>query len=324
MKTTNIPWVDKYRPTKLTQIIQQTEIINILLNMVKLKNIPHMLFYGPPGTGKTSTIYALATELFGDKIYDRILELNASDERGIGVVRNKITKFAKSSIGSSKDLIPPIKLIIMDEADAMTREAQSALRKLMETAINTRFCFICNYKSQIIEPIESRCACFRFKLIDDATMSNKLKFISIKEQINLNNDVSELISKLADGDARKAIMILQNLKYIYNGELLTVNDVKKVTGYFDDIDLNIEEFGNFSISKISKIVNKILNDGHPVIFILEHVKNSILFSKLPDNKKSKILIYLANIEVLLIEKGNENIQLLALFTFIHNILIDYK
>jgi replication factor C subunit 2/4 len=320
MKVTNIPWVDKYRPSKLSQIIQQNEIIRVLQNMVKVKNVPHLLFYGPPGTGKTSTIYALALELFGVKMDERILELNASDERGISVVRNKITKFAKSSVGGSAELYPPIKIIIMDEADAMTHEAQSALRKLMEITPNTRFCFICNYKSQIIEPIESRCACFRFRSIGKKVLRDKINMIAVKEKLNLGNNVAKLISKLSEGDARRAIMILHNLKYIYDNIELTVDDVKKVTGYFDKLNFKITDLSKCSINQIEELVSNLINDGHPLNYILEHIKDLVLESKIKEEKKATILLYLANIEVLLIKKGNEYIQLLALITYIKMVI----
>lgn len=319
MKITNIPWVDKYRPTKLDDIIQQDETVKILKNMIIQGNVPHLLFYGPPGTGKTSSIYAFAYELFKDKVYDRILELNASDERGISIVRNKITKFAKSTVGGSNKILP-IKIIILDEADAMTHEAQSALRKLMEVMTNTRFCFICNYKSQIIEPIESRCVCFRFKSISDNILSDKLINIANRENIKINKDVANTICKIAEGDARRGIMILHNMKYIYNGCELTVEDVKKITGYIDNLDINFNKFRDYSVVEINKIVEELINNGYPLNYLLDNIKEKIIELKIAENKKADILLYLANIDVLLIEKGNEYIQLLALLVYIKRVI----
>ena len=156
-------WVEKYRPESLDQITTQYNIIQSLKNGIKTKNIPHLIFYGGPGCGKTSTILALAKELFGKKNYlNRIIELNASDERGINVVREKIKMYAKQAI-NYKDDMPPWKIIILDEADTMTSDSQFALRRIIEENSKiTRFCFICNYHNKIIDPIISRCSIFFF------------------------------------------------------------------------------------------------------------------------------------------------------------------
>jgi replication factor C subunit 2/4 len=166
------PWVEKYRPTTVSEISYQTEVVSALTTSVETGKIPHLLFYGPPGTGKTSTILALAKQIFGPKFYrTRILELNASDERGIQMVREKVKKFAQKKISKATDPAypcPPLQLIILDEADSMTVDAQSALRRTIEVhSRQTRFCIICNYVSKIIEPLASRCVKFRFAPISD-------------------------------------------------------------------------------------------------------------------------------------------------------------
>ena len=156
------------RPSKIDEISHQTEVVSALNQSVKSGQVPHLLMYGPPGTGKTSTILAMARELFGKEFYKkRILELNASDERGIQVVREKIKKFAQRKISKNPDLnCPPIQIIILDEADSMTVDAQAALRRIIEAySTNTRFCIICNYISKIIDPLASRCVKFRFSPI---------------------------------------------------------------------------------------------------------------------------------------------------------------
>lgn len=213
-----IPWVEKYRPKKLDDIIQQDKVVNVLKKTIETGDMTHMLFYGPSGTGKTSTILATAMQLFGpDKIGERVIELNASDDRGIGAVRNSIISFSKVAIGSAdpKYPSPPFKIVILDEADAMTPEAQAALRKVMETMSKiTRFCFVCNYSNQIIEPISSRCMKFRFKPVSNDSIIERLNHISTKENIKIGQKCIDTIANISEGDVRRAIMTLQNLKYL--------------------------------------------------------------------------------------------------------------
>lgn len=178
-------WVDKYRPKKISQIIGHTEVKEVLAKTIEEGNLQHLLFYGPSGTGKTSTVLALVNELYGpEKVKSKVLELNASDENGINVVRDKIIMFAKFVVGTSDDRYPSpsFKIIILDEADAMTSEAQTALKKVMETTCDiTRFVFICNYENRIIDPIKSRCASFKFSPIPEELILKKLRSIANNE-----------------------------------------------------------------------------------------------------------------------------------------------
>ncbi len=180
--------------------------------------LPHMLFYGPPGTGKTSTILALAKELYGPEMFrTRVLELNASDERGISIVREKVKDFARMQLSNPpphyKDRYPcpPYKIIILDEADSMTQDAQSALRRTMETYSKiTRFCLICNYVTRIIDPLASRCSKFRFKMLDQGNAKKRLEDIAEKESIKLEDGAVDKLIKCSEGDLRKAITFLQS------------------------------------------------------------------------------------------------------------------
>ena len=177
-----------------------------------------MLFYGPPGTGKTSTILALAKELYGPEMFrTRVLELNASDERGISIVREKVKDFARMQLSNPppryKDRYPcpPYKIIILDEADSMTQDAQSALRRTMETYSKiTRFCLICNYVTRIIDPLASRCSKFRFKPLDQGNAKKRLEDIAENENVKLEAGAVDTLIKCSEGDLRKAITFLQS------------------------------------------------------------------------------------------------------------------
>jgi len=317
-----IPWVDKYRPKKLNEIVYQDEVIKILKQTVKDGNLPHLLFHGPPGTGKTSTILAIAYELFGPiKFKERVIELNASDERGIGVVRGKIATFAQTAIGTADPNYPcpGYKIIILDEADAMTTEAQAALRKTIENNSSiTRFCFICNYINQIIEPINSRCAKFRFKPLSEECMFEKLKKIIISEKLEVDNKTILAITNISEGDLRKGIMLLQNLKYINNNNIIKEDDVYAISGRISDSMLNrvinICINKNTGIPNILELTHEIKSYSYPIQNILNQISDRIIHhNNLTDKMKSQICIILAKSEKMLIDGADEFIQLLNIF-----------
>lgn len=189
LKPKYVPWIEKYRPSKIEDVSHQVEVVNALRQSVKSGQVPHLLLYGPPGTGKTSTVLALAKDLFGaDFFRKRTLELNASDERGIAVVREKIKKFAQRKIARHPDGrdIPQLQFVILDEADSMTIDAQAALRRIIEAyAKTTRFCIICNYISKIIDPLASRCVKFRFTPIGAAAQKERLLKICEAESVQV-------------------------------------------------------------------------------------------------------------------------------------------
>ncbi|KAL8950750.1 MAG: hypothetical protein Q9222_003224, partial [Ikaeria aurantiellina] len=212
------PWVEKYRPKNLKDIAAQDHTITVLQRTLQASNLPHMLFYGPPGTGKTSTILALAKELYGPEMFkSRVLELNASDERGISIVREKVKDFARMQLSNppihykDKYPCPPYKIVILDEADSMTQDAQSALRRTMETYSKiTRFCLICNYVTRIIDPLASRCSKFRFKSLDQGNAKKRLEEIANMENVKLESGVIDALIECSEGDLRKAITFLQS------------------------------------------------------------------------------------------------------------------
>jgi replication factor C subunit 2/4 len=327
-----VPWVDKYRPKKLDDIVQQEEIKTILKKSLICKNLPHLLLYGPPGTGKTSIILACCYELFGPKIFsDRVIELNASDERGINIVRTKITDFARKSL-CNPDInypSPDFKIIILDEADAMTNEAQSALRKVIEEfSSTTRFCFICNYINQIIDPIISRCMKFRFKPILEKNIITKLEEICLKENFNIENKILKKIYYISKGDVRKSIMILQNLKYIYDFQdsKISVQDIYNMTGYVSKklikkIYMKCTD-PSCNLINIMKYVDYLKLKGYPVNSILFTLNEIVLEDmELSDGDKSKIFYNMSITEKKLNDGSDEFIQLLNVFTYISNIIL---
>lgn len=208
-----------------------------------------MLFYGPPGTGKTSTILALAKELYGPEMFrSRVLELNASDERGISIVREKVKDFARMQLSNppphykDKYPCPPYKIIILDEADSMTQDAQSALRRTMETYSKiTRFCLICNYVTRIIDPLASRCSKFRFKMLDQGNAKKRLEEIAENENMRLDNGAVDTLIRCSEGDLRKAITFLQSASRLVGAVKLPVS---KLNGHSKKKRLDDEEDGD--------------------------------------------------------------------------------
>lgn len=217
------------RPKTLADVTSQTHTTTLLQRTLRAKNLPHLLFYGPPGTGKTSTVLALSKQLFGPDLFrSRVLELNASDERGISIVRSKIKDFARQQLSAppagpaGKAYLemypcPPFKIIILDEADSMTQDAQSALRRTMETYSKiTRFCLVCNFVTRIIDPLASRCSKFRFKSLDSGDAVARLENIAHAEGVKLDEGVSQALAQSAEGDLRKAITFLQSAARLVN------------------------------------------------------------------------------------------------------------
>ena len=307
-------WVEKYRPLNLDEITAQTEVIQSLKKVLQTKNLPHLIFFGPSGCGKTSTILALSKELFGEKLYyDRVIELNASDERGINVIRDKIKKYAKKAINPNENA-PPWKIIILDEADNMTSDSQFALRRIMEEYSKlTRFCIICNYHNKIIDPINSRCALFRFKPIKEKEIFDKLKDISEKENLVITDDFLNEIIKYSRGDLRKAINFLQKCQNQY-GNILKQEILNEISGIIPIDKFN--ELIDAIIYKDSKIIDKVImdlvNEGYSlvnqIIFFDNYIKNSDNAS----NIKSLLSLKLTEIDNNLLKGGDEYIEFMRL------------
>lgn len=322
-----VPWIEKYRPRKLSQVIHQNQVIGMLANVLETGNLPHLLLYGQAGTGKTSTILAIGLELFGPKKFkERVIELNASDERGINIVRNKIVNIAKSSVSTNntKYKCPPFKIIVLDEADAMTTEAQSALRKVMEDNSSiTRFCFICNYINKIIPPIASRCVKFRFKPINNECMESKLTYIASQENMSITQDAIRVIMENSNGDMRKGIMFLQNLHYlnkpVVKNDVYTIINIIPVERLIGTVEICMDK--NTSVKKINSLVKNIIKEKYPLDNLLTQLNEVIVYhSNIPDPIKGKICMLLSEVDKNLITGANEYLQLLMVFTCIKKFL----
>jgi len=315
-------WVEKYRPNSLDQITTQDNIIESLRNGIKTKNIPHLVFYGGPGCGKTSTILALSKELFGQKNYSkRIIELNASDERGINVVRDKIKMYAKQAV-KNDDNIPPWKIIILDEADTMTSDSQFALRRIIEEYSKvTRFCFICNYHNKIIDPIISRCSIFCFKPISDQDICNKLKNICEIENFKCSDILLNKIIKISRGDLRKAINLLQKCYNLHN-EKDTDEILEEVSGIIPQEQFNtlINNINQKNFDAINKNIENITLNGYSLVNQIILFHDYIINADLSNEQKSKIIIKLTDVDQNLIKGCDEFIQFIRLVYYIVNII----
>ncbi len=303
-------WVEKYRPRTLSDIINQKEIVERLRGFVRAKNVPHCIFAGPPGTGKTTAALCLAHDLYGVGYRDRLMELNASDERGINVVRETVKTFARvRALGEI-----PFKILILDEADNMTADAQQALRRTMERFTETcRFILIANYSGKIIEPIQSRCAPFRFTYLNRADHDRCLRTIAEKEGIKLLEDGLEAIYNVTQGDLRRAINTLQASASI--GKVVNAEVVYSVLGRANPRDvlamMTTALKGDF-VGARDMLRNLMLRYGASATDIIRQIHIELFRSKLPEHWKVKLAEAIGEIDFRLVQGANEEVQLSAL------------
>jgi len=307
-ENTNLPWVEKYRPNALQELISHEDIISTIRTFIKQDKLPHLLFYGPPGTGKTSTILACAKELYSPQEFgSMVLELNASDDRGIGIVRGQIMNFASTRTFISKGH----KLIILDEADAMTNDAQNALRRIIEKYTeNVRFCMIGNYLSKIIPALQSRCTRFRFGPLNFDQIMPRLEHVAEQEAVPITEDGKKALIRLAKGDMRKVINILQSCSMAF--EVVNEDNVYTCVGHPLTSDItNIvtwslnEDFTTAytNIDKLRTMKGLSLQD------ILTEVHLYIHRIDLPADVRIRLLIKLSELEQRLLAGTSERIQL---------------
>ncbi|XP_057301800.1 replication factor C subunit 4-like isoform X2 [Hydractinia symbiolongicarpus] len=320
----NLPWVEKYRPRTVQDVAHQDEVVAVLQNTVKGSDFPNLLFYGPPGTGKTSTILAVCRQLFGHDLYrSRVLELNASDERGIQVVRDKVKNFATQAVSGQKQdgtPCPPFKIVILDEADSMTTHAQAALRRTMEKQTKTtRFCLICNYVSRIIEPITSRLAKFRFKPLAIETIRGRLQMITKAEAVDIEEKAVEEVIKASEGDMRKAITYLQSAHRLKLAETITTSDIIEMAGVIPEDVLKslIETCYSGSFDKLDDEVKGMINEGYSASQAVNQLHDKlVILESISDNQKSVILEKFAVVDKCLCDGADEYLQIMAVCTVI--------
>ena len=305
-----VPLIEKYRPSRLEDLKNQDDIKNILKDMVKNRNIPHMIFYGGAGTGKTSTAIAICKQLYKSTYNDNVLELNASDERGIRVVREKIKTFAQKSADDD------FKIIILDEADAMTTDSQFALRRIIEKySINTRFVLICNYINKIISPLLSRCSVFRFKTMEYSNITNILNDIMEKENITIDK---KLLNRLIKNDLRKSINNLQKLIFLNRKNIK--NNKIDIKYFDDDISIDINEIiYNENLNTI-EYTNHLINEGYSFEELYILLKKEILYNTdISDEDKSKIFMELCRSYDKIINGSSELININHIINIINKI-----
>jgi len=303
-------WAEKYRPKTLDEVINQKEIVERLKKFVAERNIPHMLFAGPPGTGKTTVAHALAHDLYGENYRQYMLELNASDERKIEVIRTKVKEFARSKVVGEVGF----KIVLLDEADNMTSDAQQALRRLMELySANTRFILTANYPSKIIEPIQSRCAVFRFTALKKEDVVPRLQYICQNENLKCRERALEVIYELSEGDMRRAINILQSAAAL--GEV-TEEVVYKVVGLAHPREIRemiqLALAGNFLEAR-KKLRDLMITYGLSGLDVIKQVHREIFSSdlKIPEDLRVMIADYAGEIQFRLVEGADDEIQLNA-------------
>ena len=303
-------WTEKYRPGKFEEMVGQQEIIKRVKSLVQALNIPHLLFAGPAGIGKSTLALIVVKSLFGGAWRENYLELNASDERGIDVIRQKVKEFARTKALENV----PFKVIFLDEADALTKEAQQALRRTMENFTSTcRFILSCNYSSSIIDPIQSRCVVFRFKLLEKKDMVEVMKRIAQKENLKLTDDAFEVLYEASEGDCRKAINFLQataSISLDINAEMINIiASTTKPSGIKIVLDYALS--GDF-INARDKLLDAMLKESVSGRDMIKAIQKEIWNLQIEPEIKVRLTEKTGEVEFRMTEGSDEFVQLQAL------------
>lgn len=307
-------WTEKYRPSTFDEIKGQTEIVEKIKAFVKSGNMPHLMFSGPAGVGKTTLSLVIAKQLFGENWRQNTLELNASDERGIDVIRVKVKDFARTkAIGDV-----PFKLIYLDESDALTKEAQQALRRTMENYTRTcRFVLSCNYSSKIIDPIQSRCAVFRFKPLSEEEIYTVVDKIVVQEKLAVSSEAKKALFEVCHGDCRRLENIMQScavIKSSVDAELVySMASVAKPKEVNDVLSIAVR--GNFVESR-KKLLDLMLQYGLSGIDVIKQIQQEIWNLTLDDRKKVQLIDKCGEVEFRMVEGSDEYLQLESFLAFV--------
>jgi replication factor C small subunit len=313
LKTRTFPmidvWTEKHRPDTLSEVVGQENIVDRLEAFVENDEVPHMLFAGPAGTGKTTSAIALAKDLYGEDSWkDNFMETNASDERGIDVVREKIKNFART-----KSMGADYKIIFLDEADALTSDAQQALRRTMEQfSENCRFILSCNYSSKIIDPIQSRCAVFRFNRLEEDDVKSYIERLGKKEDFKISEEAVEAVLRVAEGDLRRVTNILQTASI--NNDEIEEDDIYGIAASLrpDEIReiLNDSLDGNFMDAR-DTLADLMINRGLDGQDVIDSVHREIFDLDISERAKLEIIENLGEFEFRISEGGSADIQIEA-------------
>ncbi len=307
-------WTEKYRPNNFSEIKGQKEIVRRIKAFVEQKNMPHLLFSGPAGTGKTTLALVVARQLFGESWRNNFLELNASDERGIDVIRNKVKDFARTrAIGDV-----PFKVIYLDECDALTKEAQQALRRTMENYTQTtRFILACNYSSKIIDPIQSRCAVFRFKLLAKADTLLIIDNIAKHESLKIDEKAKEALYQISEGDCRRLANILQSTsavdKHITEDLIYSLASAARPKEINEVLSLAVQ---NKFIEARKKLLDVMLNYGLSGIDVLKQIQKEIINLDIDNRSKMELISRCGDTEFRMTEGSDEYLQLEAFLSIV--------
>ena len=303
-------WTEKYRPRTLDDVIDQKEIVERLKGFIRARSMPHCLFAGPPGIGKTTTAHCLAHDLFGNAFAESFAELNASDERGIDIVRERVKSFARTrALGEM-----PFKILVLDEADNMTGDAQQALRRTMERYTETcRFILACNYSSRIIEPIQSRCAPFRFLPLADEDIAERLRAIAKSEKVEIVETGVQAILEESKGDLRKAYNILQAAAAF--GKCVDEKVIYTIAGHVHPEEvqemLRTALQGNF-VEAREKLRKILVEYGVAASDLIRQVHSEIFHFNIPERLKAELVDKIGEADYHISEGANDEIQFSAL------------
>lgn len=309
-------WTEKYRPETLEEVVGHDNIIERLSSFVEEDSIPHLMFAGPAGTGKTTSAIALAKDLYGDEWKQNFMETNASDDRGINVVREKIKNFART-----KAVNADYKIIFLDEADALTTDAQQALRRTMEQfSENCRFILSCNYSSKIIDPIQSRCAVFRFNRLEEDEVKDYIERLAKAEDFKISEEAVNAILRVAGGDLRRVTNVLQTTTM--QTDRVEEEDIYTAAASLrpDEIEevLNMALEGDFMDAR-DQLSDLMIERGLDGQDIISSIHREIYDLDIDDEGKLEIMESLAEFEFRIAEGGSDDIQIEALLAKLGNL-----